>query len=76
VIAFKDFLPVWSEASQEYESLESVLERVNLYVHDNGLRVINIETVVLPNIDETGRAAYDTAGSDEWCQVIRLWFEG
>jgi len=70
MITFKDFLPAWDEKAEKYETIESVLERVNLYVQDHGVRVINIETVVLPNVDSTGHAAYETAGADEWTQVI------
>ena len=75
MIIFKDNLPRWNEDTKQYESMDSVLERINDFVREQGVRVINVETVVLPNIEETGQADSHTTGEDEWCQVIRLWYQ-
>lgn len=74
MIAFKDFVP--HAKGREAESVEAVLDRVNGWVHERGVRVINLETLLLPNVEKTGEAELRTeGGSDYWYQVVRLWFE-
>ena len=84
---FKDFVPkqispggFFSNAS--YESLEQAIKESNQWVDQNDIDVINIETVVLPNIhanDEDGST--DTSlwqggeSSATWHQFIRIWYK-
>jgi hypothetical protein len=47
---------------------------------ESGVRVINVETVVLPNIagvDDASKIEIRTSGeiSSYWYQVIRIWHE-
>ena len=53
MITFKDFMPRAAKTG-DIEQFDALLERVNGWVHEHGVRVINVETVVLPNIQRTG----------------------
>lgn len=77
MIAFKDFIPKRVEGTGDLEDIENVLERVNNYIFDNGVRVINLETVVLPNVEHTGDSELQTPEGEDstWVQFLRLWFE-
>lgn len=83
-VAYKDFVPLPLEVKffggATYETLDAALERANAWMAEAGARVINIETVVLPNLHpDTGTAASGlrTSGdiSSYWHQVIRVWYE-
>lgn len=70
MITFKDFVP------EEHEQFDAIVERVNGWVHDNGVRVINLETVVLPNIERTSDTEiYQDPNDTYWYQFIRLWYD-
>jgi hypothetical protein len=80
---FKDFFPVVMKSgffSKEYESLSTTVARANQWVTESGVRVINVETVVLPNIaseEDSSRVGIRTSGemSSHWYQVVRVWFD-
>ena len=77
-------------AAPEYESLSSVLERANAWIAQGGLHILNVETLILPNLGESGGGLlnapgeiYDshsprirTAGEmrSHWYQCIRVWY--
>jgi len=86
-IAFKDFVP---EVTQEagffrpptYEQLQAAVVRTNAWINTNEAQVINMETVVLPNIHhphEEGTADPSLHTRDDftnhWHQFIRVWYE-
>ncbi len=89
LLKFKDFVPeqitpqsVWN-ARGEYRSLLSSLTEANTWIvnHPN-IDLINIETVVLPNIHspkEEGSqdpelVAISSSTSSAWYQFIRVWY--
>ncbi len=86
MIKFKDFVPemiaqpgLFREGT--YESLEIAVEAANDWIKEYDIRVINVETVVLPNIwsrYEEGSAdvALGTSGDSpsRWHQFIRVWY--
>ena len=88
MIQFKDFVPqqrtppgFFSRA--DYEEFEATVERANHWIGSANVRVINVETVVLPNIHNAGedgstdpdlRAAGEV--STNWHQIVRVWYEG
>lgn len=81
-IGYKDFSPSVTRSgffSQDHESLDSVLGRVNSWLITSGVQVLNIETVLLPNItQETGAASVMRTGGETsslWYQTIRIWYE-
>ncbi|MEO0794471.1 MAG: hypothetical protein AAFX93_04895 [Verrucomicrobiota bacterium] len=86
MIKYKDFVPtvedrggIFREAS--FEELSEAVERANNWIGHHGVVVINIETVVLPNIhaenesgseDQSLRSTGD--GFSNWHQFIRVWY--
>ena len=52
MLAFRDFVPrddtPMLALSRRLESVQSVLERVNAWIGEEGIDVINVETVLLP----------------------------
>ncbi|MEM7372156.1 MAG: hypothetical protein AAF587_26295 [Bacteroidota bacterium] len=88
MIDFKDFVPEKLVAGnifrrEKYESLDRVLEQINEWERENpSANIINIETVVLPNIhDPAEEGSEDTSlitgseGRTSWYQVIRVWYQ-
>lgn len=82
-IAHQDFVPVTNRSgffSTDYEPLDSVVARANAWMTEVGARVVNIETVLLPNIglaESAGENGLRTSGdiSSHWFQVVRVWYE-
>lgn len=91
MFAFRDFVPKQLHAPRlgfsataqqgEYETLDAALLAANEWIAREGVRVVNLETVVLPSIWEhweTGSrdpVLTSTAGAPLWYQVIRVWYE-
>lgn len=82
-IAFKDFFPQVTRSgflSSEYESFNVVVARANDWMASSGVRVINLETIVLPNVNTAEEALQTnirTSGemSSYWRQFLRVWYE-
>jgi hypothetical protein len=82
-IAFKDFFPTVLRAgflSSDYEPFSAVVNRANAWIATSGVQVLNVETLVLPNISdeaETQQTNIRTSGemSSYWRQVLRVWYE-
>lgn len=87
-VHFRDFAPKMLVAPRlfkagEYETMEEVLVAANQWIKEHDVRVLNVETVVLPNIwsrfeEGTADAALGTSGEmpSHWHQFIRVWYEG
>jgi hypothetical protein len=87
LIYFKDFRPklagqkkVLFMTVSDYEGISEVLPEVNDWIARNGITVVNVETVTLPNVELEGgsndshlRASGEM--STHWFQVIRVWYE-
>tara|TARA_B100000609_G_C17222235_1_gene441037 strand:- start:6258 stop:6524 length:267 start_codon:yes stop_codon:yes gene_type:complete len=84
-LRYKDFVPKEKESglfTRSFASLEETLEELNQWIWDRKVKVVNIETLVLPNIHahyEEGRedTSLKTSGdmSARWYQVLRLWYK-
>jgi hypothetical protein len=86
MIEFRDFVPeVVSEAAlfkaAEYEPLDAAVTAANRWIHELKIKVINIETVVLPNIwsrweEGSTDTSLGTSGDSpsHWHQFIRVWY--
>lgn len=82
-LAYRDFLPEVLKSgffSTLYESLPAAVERANRWIAESGVHVVNVETVVLPNVkdvEDTSDAGIRTSGemSSYWYQVVRIWYE-
>ena len=91
MLKFVDFVPRQLKAPRfgltpgaiqgEYESLENALEAANTWLTRSGSRVVNVETVVLPNLganwEEGSRDPVlgNAQGGELWHQFIRIWYE-
>lgn len=83
-INFQDFVPAVVRSGffsgTDYEPLPHVVRRANQWVEQTGARVLNIETVLLPNLQsdqDTSQSGIRTSGdvSSHWHQVVRVWHE-
>ncbi len=82
-IAFKDFFPAVLKAgflSSEYEMFPAVVDRANEWIATSGVQVLNVETLVLPNVSDENEAQQTnirTSGemSSYWRQILRVWYE-
>jgi hypothetical protein len=87
-INYIDFEPQALEKSfwgiHTYENLAATLERANEWIRRNySTEIVNVETVVLPNIYKKNKATTDqisqyyTGGqSVQNFQIIRIWYKG
>jgi hypothetical protein len=87
MLRYHDFVPQqtkeWGFLSPaEYESFDRALAAANKWIKENEIRVVTVETVVLPNIHgrfEEGSADPALAVPDGtfniWHQFIRVWYE-
>ena len=81
--SYKDFFPVVLKSgyfSIEHEALPATVARASQWVREAGVQVINVETVVLPNIKSVADASQvgiRTSGerSSHWYQIVRVWYE-
>lgn len=82
-LGYKDFFPEVVKAgffSNDHETLSATVARANAWLASSGLKVITIETVVLPNISNETQASQTsirTSGEigSYWHQVVRIWYE-
>lgn len=86
-IIAKDFVPEKIKGgvfkSSKIQNFQEVLESVNKWQLENPtIKVLNIETVVLPNIhDKEEEGSQDTElwtggeSSSQWYQLLRVWYQ-
>jgi hypothetical protein len=87
MIRYHDFVPQMTKPAAflspaEYESFDNALIEANKWIKENDLKVLNVETVVLPNIwsryEEGSRDPSLGISGDSpshWHQFIRVWYE-
>lgn len=82
-LAFKDFKPEIKQKgffSNTYESFQNSLQRANDWISAEQPEVLNVETVVLPNLhQEEGSEDPDLHSRGDftttWNQFVRVWFK-
>jgi hypothetical protein len=86
-LRYKDFVPKMTRPAAflspaEHESFEAALEAANRWISESGIRVMNVETVVLPNIwsryeEGSSDTVLGTSGESPsfWHQFIRIWYQ-
>jgi hypothetical protein len=86
MLQFQDFVPLRTAApaflkDAEYESFEEAVAAANRWIQENGIRVVNVETVVLPNIwsryeEGSTDTSLGTSGESpsHWHQFVRVWY--
>jgi hypothetical protein len=95
VIAFRDFVPQplnYPGPSQglfglskvpEFETFEAAVASANAWIAREAIRVIHVETVVLPHVyipnardvSQTGHAVVEGHKVAFWEQFVRVWYE-
>jgi len=89
MINFKDFsINVLKKKTilnyPEFEPLEETLLRLNNWIEENEIMVLNVETLMMPNIFEgsskrtSSKGAYKTTSGGEkswWYQIFRVWYQ-
>ena len=78
MIYFKDFFPQSIEqkgffSEDKYEKFSSLLSHVNQWLSENKVKLINIETVVLRDIDD--EKTRFLAEEPFFYQFMRVWYE-
>jgi hypothetical protein len=86
VITYRDFAPQQTAPGgllkrPEFESLDRAVAEANAWIDSNRVEVVNIETVVLPNVwspfeEGTEDADIMTRGdfATAWNQFVRVWY--
>lgn len=88
---FKDFtIKVTKQATKQddpaFEPLEETLIRMNAWIEENDITVLNVETVLLPNIYKNNSDRTSAIGAykmmqdgllqiDWWYQIYRVWYQ-
>ena len=87
MINFQDFAPEVLDTGGLFrqptlEQLSAALAEANHWIASNDIKVVNIETVVLPNIHSPGEQGstdvhLHTSGEmgSSWHQLIRVWYQ-
>jgi len=88
MIAFRDFAPQVVEQGgflkwTKYEDFADIVERVNTWIDEQSVQVMNIETIQLPEerawcTSRTGTTTtyYPVAESPRMRQIVRVWYRG
>lgn len=77
-IAYKDFAPLLLKKAflgNEYEDLTGMVARVNEWIAQDGIKVINIETVIMPVRKKSTSEPYLYDQDQSMFQAIRVWYE-
>jgi hypothetical protein len=86
MIAYRDFAPRQLSAAgflqpAEHEPLKETLARANDWVREHGIDVLNVETVVLPNLwsphsegTTDPNRVLQPGFAEAWNQFIRVWY--
>ena len=87
MLCFRDFVPREIKAPGlfvvgDHENFEQAVEAANHWLATHRVRLVNLETVVLPNIwsrweDGTHDADLNTSGTNpaRWHQFLRVWYQ-
>ncbi len=86
MIAFQDFVPQQLQppgflTAAKYAPISQAVQVANDWIRQYGVKVLNVETVVLPNVyrfgeEGTGDADLHVSGdtSSDWYQFVRVWY--
>lgn len=71
---YRDFMPHYVERHSRFEVFSSVLKRANKWIKDNQLRVLSLETLLVPAGNLQGR---DPCELDRFVtvEVLRIWYD-
>jgi hypothetical protein len=88
---FKDFtIQVTQQATKktdpQFEPLEETMIRLNAWIEENDVTVLNVETLLMPNIFDNINSRTSSNGAFEmvesgsfkrnwWYQIFRVWYQ-
>jgi hypothetical protein len=85
MLRYQDFVPKMTKPAAflspaEHESFAAALAESNRWIKENEIRVVSVETVVLPNIwnrfeEGPSDPALGVSDLSFWHQFIRVWHE-
>jgi hypothetical protein len=87
MIDYRDFIPKKTSgpgffSSAQYQSFDAAVLAANAFVDGHSGKILNVETVVLPNVRDTSEdgttdVSIRTSGdmASTWHQFIRVWYE-
>ena len=89
MIQFKDYSIIVTKKDSllydpEFEPIDETLLRMNNWIEENEIMVLNVETVVLPNALDTQTKRTTTKGAYKmgtggekvwWYQIFRVWYQ-
>lgn len=62
----------------DHEGVSEVLPELNLWIAKHAVDVVNVETVLLPNVNSgagSNDASLRSSGDfNNWLQVVRVWY--
>ena len=86
MIAFQDFVPRQLQpagflTAAQYQPVDQTVQAANDWIRQYGVKVLNVETVVLPNVYDPGEEGTGDGdlrvsgdGRSDWYQLIRVWY--
>ena len=85
MLSYRDFAPKqakgkWYEGDT-YETFDAAVRAANEWMKEVSVKIVTVETVVLPNIfspEQAGTADADIntmSGWASWHQFVRVWYE-
>lgn len=81
MVNFRDFVPPQEQlgllGQPSLTTVESAVSAANHWIDAFGIEVLNVETLLLPNVREdaaTIEAELTSEGRTYWYQVVRVWF--
>lgn len=89
MIHYQDFVPKMTDPgaamkSAEYQDIDAAVTAANLWIQKAAVKVVNVETVVLPNIwspreqgtkDANIHTHESRFAANTWNQFLRVWYE-
>lgn len=68
----------------KFEPIEETMLRMNAWIEENEISVLNVETLFIPNMhngvsnDKTEDSYYETKVEEKnkWFQIFRVWYHG
>ncbi len=87
MIGFADFVPAKTReggffVSADFAPVREAVDRANKWISENDVRVLNVETVTLPNMLDSGETGPQDAHvrvsgemSHDVYQFVRVWYE-
>lgn len=83
-VMYRDFLPQETPrrglfGGVDYSDFNSCAEAMNLWLEQNPVKIVQVETVILPNMhsayeDGSTDTELQVTGQTVWYQFVRLWY--